>query len=101
LFYSSFDVDKGEPINKSLDDLAVEKALEIKQILVEGAKKSGGTRAYVNYAYGGEPLEEIYGEKWRLDKLRRLKKEYDPLNRFRFYAPIVPESEEDEGHSEL
>lgn len=101
LFYPSFNLEKGIPINKTLDEFAIEKALEIKEILVEGAKETGGTRAYVNYAYGGETLEEIYGEKWRLDKLRRLKKEYDPENRFRFYAPIVPDSKEEEGHSEL
>ena len=54
-------------------------------------------RIYVNYASGmlsgeGYPLEATYGyDSWRLDKLREIKKEYDPLNRFRFFEPIVRE----------
>ncbi|KXJ85156.1 hypothetical protein Micbo1qcDRAFT_128479 [Microdochium bolleyi] len=47
--------------------------------------------AYVNYANGFEPLEEIYGsESWRLEKLRQLKQLYDPRNSFRYYNPIIP-----------
>ncbi|KAK3901903.1 6-hydroxy-D-nicotine oxidase [Staphylotrichum tortipilum] len=47
-------------------------------------------RTYVNYAFGDESLEAMYGyEPWRLEKLRGLKRKYDPENRFRFYAPIV------------
>lgn len=46
--------------------------------------------AYVNYAYGDETLEQMYGhEPWRRQKLRTLKKKYDPMNRFRFYNPVV------------
>lgn len=45
--------------------------------------------AYVNYAYGTESSKECYGpEKWRQDKLKELKKKYDPNGRFSFYAPI-------------
>lgn len=45
---------------------------------------------YVNYAFGDESLESIYGyEPWRLDKLRALKRKYDPKNQFRYYNPIV------------
>lgn len=45
--------------------------------------------AYVNYAAGYEPLEYRYGhEAWRLEKLRDLKKEFDPRNRFAWYNPI-------------
>jgi hypothetical protein len=44
---------------------------------------------YLNYATGSEPLESIYGEPWRIEKLRGLKAEYDPHNRFRYYNPIV------------
>lgn len=44
---------------------------------------------YVNYAAGGEPLEQIYGyEEWRLERLCQLKGKYDPCNRFRFFNPI-------------
>ncbi|KAH6653118.1 hypothetical protein BKA67DRAFT_678230 [Truncatella angustata] len=46
---------------------------------------------YVNYGLGDESLESTYGyEAWRLEKLRSLKSQYDPDNRFRFYMPIVP-----------
>ncbi|KAL8638635.1 MAG: hypothetical protein Q9228_004227 [Teloschistes exilis] len=46
--------------------------------------------AYVNYAYGDETVEQMYGyEPWRVQKLKSLKKRYDPQNRFRFYNPIV------------
>ncbi|KAK3325116.1 hypothetical protein B0H66DRAFT_110470 [Apodospora peruviana] len=45
--------------------------------------------AYVNYAFGGEPLPEVYGRDGaRLARLKRLKAEYDPHNRFGFYVPI-------------
>jgi hypothetical protein len=32
----------------------------------------------------------MYGhESWRIERLRGLKKKWDPENRMRFYAPIV------------
>ncbi|KAJ5415214.1 hypothetical protein N7465_003909 [Penicillium sp. CMV-2018d] len=44
----------------------------------------------VNYAFGDEPLEQMYGdEPWRLNKLRATKAKYDPHNAFRFYNPII------------
>jgi FAD/FMN-containing dehydrogenase len=45
--------------------------------------------AYMNYVSGeDETIEEKYGhETWRIEKLRRLKKEYDPKGRFKFYNP--------------
>ncbi|KAJ5288923.1 hypothetical protein N7478_001953 [Penicillium angulare] len=47
-------------------------------------------RAYINYAYGSETSEQIYGaEKWRQDRLHALKKQYDPQGKFSFYAPIA------------
>ncbi|KAK2038886.1 FAD-binding domain-containing protein [Colletotrichum somersetense] len=46
--------------------------------------------AYVNYANGFEPVEQMYGhEAWRLQRLRELKAKYDPSNRFRYYNPII------------
>ena len=46
--------------------------------------------AYSNYAMGDETLEAIYGyEPWRLEKLRRLKRKWDPKGRFRFFNPIT------------
>lgn len=45
---------------------------------------------YQNYAHGDEPLESLYGyEAWRLERLRALKRKYDPLNRFKAYHDIV------------
>ncbi|KAL8686941.1 MAG: hypothetical protein Q9218_006750 [Villophora microphyllina] len=44
---------------------------------------------YVNYAYGDETVEQLYGyEPWRMQRLKDLKQKYDPQNRFRFYNPI-------------
>ncbi|KAK8073191.1 hypothetical protein PG994_004090 [Apiospora phragmitis] len=38
---------------------------------------------YVNYGPGDESLESIYRyEPWRLESLLRLKKDYDPYNKF-------------------
>jgi hypothetical protein len=46
-------------------------------------------RAYVNYARGDESQEAVYGyEPWRLERLRDLKRRYDPLRRFNFFEPI-------------
>ncbi|KAH7025021.1 uncharacterized protein B0I36DRAFT_387406 [Microdochium trichocladiopsis] len=46
--------------------------------------------SYVNYAMGDESVPEVYGEDpARLQRLRALKREFDPMNRFGFYSPIV------------
>jgi FAD/FMN-containing dehydrogenase len=37
---------------------------------------------YVNYEFGNEGLGSVYGEEWRLEKLRALKRQYDPKDRF-------------------
>lgn len=43
----------------------------------------------MNYASDNETPEQSYGyEPWRLEKLRALKKKYDPGNRFGFYNSI-------------
>ncbi|KAL8709491.1 MAG: hypothetical protein Q9220_005733 [cf. Caloplaca sp. 1 TL-2023] len=60
-----------------------------RQIFLEGAAPMR-LNAYSNYANGDETLEQIYGyETWRLEKLKRLKREWDPEGRFRFFNPIV------------
>lgn len=63
--------------------------MEIKRVMTESTGPGEPPRGYVNYAFGNEESEELYGyEKWRLEKLRRLKRKYDPQERFSFYAPI-------------
>ena len=42
---------------------------------------------YVNYAWGTESLESIYGVN-KLPRLARLKARYDPNNIFRFYHAL-------------
>lgn len=73
--------------NASLDALADDFNGRIRHALLGGDRSK--LVAYANYARGDESMEEMYGrESWRLEKLRRLKKEYDPLGRFNFFAPI-------------
>jgi hypothetical protein len=74
--------------NSSLDVLAIEFGKSARDML-KSASGSSELHSYVNYAHGDESLESLYGfEPWRLEKLRALKKEYDPHGRFSFYAPI-------------
>ncbi|CAO2658349.1 Nn.00g060720.m01.CDS01 [Neocucurbitaria sp. VM-36] len=76
------------PKNASLHITAWEIGDRMRSALLEGTDEK--LEAYVNYARGDESTEEMYGyEPWRMDKLRRLKKEYDPHGRFNFYAPIL------------
>lgn len=73
--------------NSSLDALADDFNGRIRDALLGGDRSR--LAAYANYARGDESMEEIYGrEQWRLDRLRRLKKAYDPQGRFNFFAPI-------------
>lgn len=75
--------------NAALDALVPVYGHQARALLKDGEPQRP-LNTYVNYAYGDETLEQIYGyEPWRLKKLRALKKKYDPMNRFRFYNPIV------------
>ncbi|KAL8951392.1 MAG: hypothetical protein Q9222_002642 [Ikaeria aurantiellina] len=59
-----------------------------RQLFVEGAWPMR-FNAYSNYANGDETLEQIYGyEPWRLEKLKRLKRKWDPTGSFRYFNPI-------------
>ncbi|OQD77907.1 hypothetical protein PENDEC_c002G03007 [Penicillium decumbens] len=74
---------------EGLDKKAAELGQQLRSILFEGSGRKD-IRAYVNYAYGDETTEQIYGgEEWRQERLRALKKKYDPEGRFSFYAPIL------------
>ncbi|KAI9669063.1 MAG: hypothetical protein M1831_000655 [Alyxoria varia] len=55
--------------------------------LWRGTSGFNQSRAYLNFAYGDEPLEEIYGES--LPRLRELKREWDPECKFNQFFPIV------------
>lgn len=70
-----------------LDEVATEHGRRLQQVLQAGSGKP--LNAYVNYANGYESQQAIYGyESWRLQKLRRLKREWDPHGRFSYYLPI-------------
>jgi FAD/FMN-containing dehydrogenase len=74
--------------NASLDAAAWYYAGKIRDTMIKGTGQIH--KAYVNYARGDETTEELYGpEPWRLEKLRRLKRKYDPHGRFNFFAPII------------
>jgi hypothetical protein len=61
----------------------------LREIIKEGTGRQE-LHAYVNYAYGDEGVPAWFGaEEWRGDRLRALKKKYDPTGVFSFYAPIV------------
>ncbi|KAF4457203.1 hypothetical protein F53441_767 [Fusarium austroafricanum] len=76
--------------NTALDAAAQEHGEKLRQHLLEASGDPEHLRAYVNYAHGFESLESMYGyEPWRIEKLKALKKKWDPENRMRFYAPIV------------
>lgn len=58
----------------------------------------GRLQQYSNYGHGtniNDPVEAMYGyDEWRLNKLRALKKQYDPENWFRWYQPFWPDEAE-------
>lgn len=78
--------------------------MRIQEALVRGSE-DGKLHSYVNYAAGNEAREALYGyEPWRLEKLRGLKRRYDPHGRFDFYLPVEGEAMvegDDGGKSEL
>ncbi|PYH85967.1 FAD-binding domain-containing protein [Aspergillus uvarum CBS 121591] len=74
--------------NASLDHTAIEVGDALRRIILEGSGREE-LHVYVNFAAGDEAPEQIYGyEEWRLDKLKELKKKYDPERRFSYFAPI-------------
>jgi hypothetical protein len=76
-------------IPTGLDNVAIEWAHEIRDLWNAGQPERLPS-TYVNYAFGDEPLDSMYGyEPWRLQRLRTLKAKYDPNNRFRFYNSFV------------
>lgn len=73
----------------TLEGTALRYGLQARKILHEGDRPGRPLNAYVNYAYGDETVEQLYGyEPWRLQRLRALKKKWDPKGKFNFYNPI-------------
>lgn len=76
--------------NSTIDPIAQEFGESLRQLILGGTDDPEHLHAYVNYAYGNEPVEAVYGwEAWRLERLRDLKAKWDPNNRMRYYVPIV------------
>lgn len=75
--------------NKKLDEQSRKLGEKLRDILFRASgKKERDT--YVNYAFGEEGVKNWYGnDAWRLQRLRALKRKYDPKGRFSFYAPIA------------
>ncbi|KAL8737287.1 MAG: hypothetical protein Q9181_001841 [Wetmoreana brouardii] len=71
------------------DALALDFGNQARRIWHAGDTPGRNVTAYLNYANGDETVEALYGyESWRLDRLRGLKKKYDPYNKSRFFNPI-------------
>lgn len=77
--------------NETIDQVAADYGKRMRQHIVDGSDEPTRLNVYVNYAHGDEQLLSMYGwEDWRLEKLRMLKRKYDPQNVLRWYAPIIP-----------
>ncbi|KAL4881682.1 FAD-binding domain-containing protein [Aspergillus karnatakaensis] len=76
---------EGDP---NLEGPAIAWGQEMRKIWLEGSPELPPS-TYSNYAHGDEQLEWVYGEAWRLQRLRRLKAKYDPHGRFDYYNPIT------------
>ncbi|KAI1743076.1 FAD binding domain protein [Xylaria scruposa] len=76
------------PGKPELDATAERFGQDLRKILYTGSRREE-LHTYVNYAFGDETTKNWYGyEAWRQDRLSALKKQYDPLGKFNFYAPI-------------
>ncbi|KAI2465645.1 FAD binding domain protein [Annulohypoxylon bovei var. microspora] len=75
--------------DSELDRKAVELGESLRRIIHEATGREE-MHTYVNYAYGEETKQNMYGyEQWRQDRLLELKNKYDPQRKFSFYAPIA------------
>lgn len=76
------------PTDSTRDQQAKQLGDQLRQILYQ-ASGLPDIRAYVNYAYGDETTQQLYGsDQWRQSRLQALKAKYDPQGKFSFYAPI-------------
>ena len=76
------------PPSAANDALAFQYGDRARKLWIQG-QAPRPLNAYSNYAYGDETLEQVFGyEPWRLERLRALKKRWDPRGKFNFYNPI-------------
>ncbi|KAI1179287.1 putative FAD-dependent oxygenase [Nemania sp. FL0916] len=77
------------PNGKALDAQAEALGNKLRNIMYKSSNRTE-LHAYVNYAYGNEQPQNWYGyESWRQDRLKGLKKKYDPKSQFSFFGPVV------------
>ncbi|ORY63307.1 uncharacterized protein BCR38DRAFT_475286 [Pseudomassariella vexata] len=75
--------------NPDLDAEAIAWGEETRTLVHAGQASNATLNVYVNYAFGNETLPSMYGyEPWRLEKLRDLKRTWDPYGKFNYYMPI-------------
>ncbi len=78
-----------KPAGSDIDKRAADLGDNLRTIL-HAASGEEEMRVYVNYAFGDENVKQWYGvETWRQQKLRGLKKKYDPKGMFSFFGPVV------------
>ncbi|KAL8759717.1 MAG: hypothetical protein Q9199_000589 [Rusavskia elegans] len=78
------------PPSPHSDDIAPLYGHQISSVVHAGDAPGRPLNTYVNYAYGDETLEQVYGyEEWRIQKLRKLKKQWDPYGKFNWFHPIL------------
>ena len=78
------------PAGPAITDEAARLGNRLREILHRASDRRE-IRAYVNYSYGTESQIQLYGdERWRQQRLRALKRKFDPKGKFSFYAPIGP-----------
>jgi Berberine and berberine like len=76
------------PASAENDALAVKYGHQARELWVQG-QTPHRLNAYPNYAYGDETLAQLFGyDTWRLERLKALKKKWDPSGKFNFYNPI-------------
>ncbi|KAL8894287.1 MAG: hypothetical protein Q9192_004452 [Flavoplaca navasiana] len=86
-FYSS--LSPVYPPSAINDAIATEHGNKARAIWHAGDTPGRNVTAYLDCVNGDEALEVMDGyQSWRLERLRALKKQYDPGNRFWFYDPI-------------
>lgn len=76
------------PTSSISDDIAPLYGHQMRTLFHAGDQPGRPLNTYVNYAYGDESTEMMYGGGWRERKLRDLKEKWDPHGRFGWYHPI-------------